>query len=240
MYLRSETGGTMKVSKQSSVLSLSLILLFCTASQKEVNSQDVDGVLKQGVRIIQFFSSSPKDTIKVYRGDALEMQFLKKFFPQCSVAVANASYKDTDSLKYIRFTASDTGKFSVFTKDNKQISTLTVIEYKASGKTIIKNLSGKEAAEFLKDTSIFILDVRTPAEYQEGRIPNAVLIPVYELADRINELDVYKNKPLFVYCRSGNRSIVAIQILTKQGFTNLFHLNKGIKSWVNESLPIEK
>jgi rhodanese-related sulfurtransferase len=168
------------------------------------------------------------------------MQFLKKLFPVCSVGIAGASCKEKDSIKYVRLTASDTGKFQVFAKDNKLITTLKVVEYKPAGKAKIRNLSGKEAAEILKDTSIFILDVRTPAEYQEGRIPGAELIPVYELADRINELETYKNKPLFVYCRSGNRSIVAIQILTKQGFTNLLHLNRGIKSWVSEGLPLEK
>lgn len=230
----------MKISKQSTMLMIAAIMLFCTASQKEANSQDVDGVLNQGVRIIQFFSSSLKDTVKVYRGDALEMQFLKRLFPVCSVGIAGATCKEMDSINYIRFTAADTGKFQVLAKDNKLITTLKVIEYKSSGKAKIKNLSGKEAAEILKDTSIFILDVRTPAEYQEGRIPGAVLIPVYELADRAKELEAYKNKPLFVYCRSGNRSIVAIQILTKQGFTNLLHLNKGIKSWINEGLPVEK
>jgi rhodanese-related sulfurtransferase len=230
----------MKIYKKSSILIIAAIMLFCTVSQKNANSQDVDGVLNQGVRIIQFFSSSPKDTVKVYRGDALEMQFLKRLFPVCSVTIAGSSCKEMDSILYIRFTAADTGKFPVLTKDNKSITTLKVIEYKSSGKAKIKNLSGKEAAEVLKDTSIFILDVRTPAEYQEGRIPGAVLIPVYELADRAKELDAYKNKPLFVYCRSGNRSIVAIQILTKQGFTNLLHLNKGIKSWINEGLPLEK
>src|SRR5512133_3161973 len=233
-------GGVMKINKQISLLFAATIMLFCTASQKEANSQGVDGVLNQGVRIIQFFSSSPKDTVKVYRGDALEMQFLKRLFPVCSVGIAGASCKEKDSIKYIRFTAADTGHIQVFTKDNQLISTLKVIEYKPSSKAKIKNLSGKEAAEILKDTSIFILDVRTPAEYQEGRIPRAVLIPVYELADRVNELEAYKNKPLFVYCRSGNRSIVAIQILTKQGFTNLLHLNRGIKSWISEGLPVER
>lgn len=216
------------------------ILLFCSVSQKEVNSQDVDGVLNQGVRTIQFFSATPKDTVKVYRGDALELQFLKSLFPVCSIAVTGASCKERDSILYSKFTAAEIGSFPVFTKDNKQITTLKVIEYKSTGKATIKNLSGKEAAEILKDTSIFILDVRTPAEFQEGRIPGAVLIPVYELADRVNELEAYKNKPLFVYCRSGNRSIVAIQILTKQGFTKLLHLNKGIKSWMAEGLPLEQ
>jgi len=222
------------------MLIIAAIMLFCTVSEKNANSQDVDGVLNQGVRIIQFFSSSPKDTVKVYRGEALEMQFLKRLFPICSVAIAGASCKEMDSIKYIRFTAADTGKFPVFSQDSKLITTLKVIEYKSLGKAKIKNVSGKEAAEVLKDTSIFILDVRTPAEYQEGRIPGAVLIPVYELADRAKELDAYKNKPLFVYCRSGNRSIVAIQILTKQGYRNLIHLNRGIKSWINEDLPLEK
>jgi rhodanese-related sulfurtransferase len=230
----------MKTNRQISLLLAAVIMLFCTASQKEANSQGIDGVLNEGVRIIKFFSSSTKDTVTVYRGDALEMQFLKRLFPVCSIGITSATYKDKDSINYIRFTAADTGKFQVYAKDNKLITTLKVIEYIPSGKAKIKNLSGKEAAEILKDTSVFILDVRTPAEFQEGRIPGAVLIPVYELADRINELEAYKNRPLFVYCRSGNRSIVAIQILTKQGFTNLLHLNKGIKSWINEGLPIEK
>ena len=108
---------------------------------------------------------------------------------------------------------------------------MSVQEYKTRQNVVVTNLTGDATVAALKDTSILVLDVRTPAEFRDGHIPRAVLLPVSELASRIDEIAAYKTRPVFVYCRSGNRSAVALQILTAEGFTHLLHLRNGIRSW---------
>ncbi len=85
----------------------------------------------------------------------------------------------------------------------------------------------KSMIEF--NPSLFILDVRNQSEYDEGHIRNAKLIPVYELSDRLDELD--KNKHFLVYCRSGQRSSTASQVLAENDFLHIFNMLGGIIDW---------
>lgn len=76
-----------------------------------------------------------------------------------------------------------------------------------------------------------LLDVRTQAEYDSGYIEGATLIPVDELENRLSEIEDYKDKTVLVYCRSGNRSMVAADILVKNGFSKVHNLLGGIGAW---------
>src|SRR5207247_1430296 len=67
-------------------------------------------------------------------------------------------------------------------------------------------------ALYEKTPGLFVLDVRTPAEYASGHIPNAHLIPVDELEDRLRELPP-KDTPLLIHCAAGGRSTAACQTL---------------------------
>ncbi|MGY0692713.1 rhodanese-like domain-containing protein [Virgibacillus sp. FSP13] len=78
-------------------------------------------------------------------------------------------------------------------------------------------------------TSIFILDVREPAEFVFGHIPGAVNIPLGELEARLNEIT--KDKEIHVICRTGNRSDLAAQKLTKKGFNNVKNVVPGMAKW---------
>jgi rhodanese-related sulfurtransferase len=70
------------------------------------------------------------------------------------------------------------------------------------------------------DSTLVILDVRTPAELTGplGKIDNVINIPIQELQSRIGELDKYKDKKIAVICRSGNRSNSGTKILRSAGF----------------------
>jgi len=70
------------------------------------------------------------------------------------------------------------------------------------------------------DSTLVVLDVRTPQELKGplGHIKGVVNIPVQNLEERINELNKYKDRPILVICRSGNRSGIATQILNKHKF----------------------
>ena len=58
----------------------------------------------------------------------------------------------------------------------------------------------------VSDSTVLLLDVRTPSEFASGHIENSILIPVQELEQRIAELEPYRGKTIIAYCRSGNRS----------------------------------
>lgn len=89
----------------------------------------------------------------------------------------------------------------------------------------------------LYQAGVFTLDVRTGEEYQSGHIPGSVLIPLDELAQRAGELPA--GEPILIYCRSGNRSLQAMNLLENAGFQNLSSLDGGINDWVAAGYPVE-
>ena len=80
--------------------------------------------------------------------------------------------------------------------------------------------------------NILLLDVRTATEFDGplGHIAGAVLLPVQELAQRIDELNEHKEKEIIVICRSGNRSQTGTRILISHGF-NAVNMLGGMKAW---------
>ncbi|WP_341503202.1 rhodanese-like domain-containing protein [Gallaecimonas sp. GXIMD4217] len=85
-----------------------------------------------------------------------------------------------------------------------------------------------------------ILDVRTPEEFADGHVPNAVNISHTELEGRLAEVLAYQDKPVVVYCRSGRRAGIAADILEKAGFSQVQHLVGDWKGWQAEQLPVSK
>src|SRR5437660_886988 len=81
-----------------------------------------------------------------------------------------------------------------------------------------------------KTPGLFVLDVRTPAEFASGHIPNAHLISVDELEDRLGELPP-KDTPMLVHCAAGGRSTTACQTLGQHGYTRLLNLVGGMHTW---------
>ena len=68
------------------------------------------------------------------------------------------------------------------------------------------------------DKDIIVLDVRTPEETATGMIENAINIPVQVLEQRVDELEMYKDKEIFVICRTQNRAPIGASILTANGY----------------------
>jgi len=68
------------------------------------------------------------------------------------------------------------------------------------------------------DKDLIVLDVRTSEEVTAGKIENAINIPIQVLEERINELKPYKDKEIFVICRTQNRSAAAVSILNDKGY----------------------
>ncbi len=98
-----------------------------------------------------------------------------------------------------------------------------------------KNISPKEAkARLDSEKGIVLLDVRTQEEYAEKHIPNSLLIPVDVIEKEAPSKLTDKNAVIFVYCRSGRRSVTASEALIKMGYTNVYNLG-GINDWPYET-----
>jgi len=82
------------------------------------------------------------------------------------------------------------------------------------------------------------IDVRTAEEFAAGHIKGAKLIPFDELAKHLNEIP--KNKQVYLYCRTGQRSSHAASLLAKQGYTNIENVLGGITEWTNAGYQVVK
>ncbi|WP_203567747.1 rhodanese-like domain-containing protein [Aestuariimicrobium ganziense] len=92
--------------------------------------------------------------------------------------------------------------------------------------------------EAMKAPGTVVLDVHTPAEFGQGHLEDAINIDV-EAADFSSRVGALaKDVPYAVYCRSGNRSGVAVRQMTDQGFTSTYHLAGGISAWQAAGLPV--
>lgn len=85
-----------------------------------------------------------------------------------------------------------------------------------------------------------LLDTRSVREFQNARIPGAVLIPYAELADRLTEIPGARDEELIVYCAHGIRAAVAEDFLRSLGWTRLVHLQGDMTAWRTLGLPIER
>jgi len=77
---------------------------------------------------------------------------------------------------------------------------------------------------------VIILDVRTQEEFEQGHIPDAVLLPVSEIVQRADTIIADKNAIILVYCRSGGRSETAARGLIAMGYTRVYDFG-GIMDW---------
>ena len=104
----------------------------------------------------------------------------------------------------------------------------------------ISSLNATEALRLINDQDAVILDIRDGGEYKEGHILQARHIPFAALGDRLSELSKLKDKPIIVYCRSGNTSQTACAQLKKGGITNVYSLSGGLSAWREAHLPISR
>lgn len=84
----------------------------------------------------------------------------------------------------------------------------------------------------LKEKNIQLIDVRTPREFLDGHIANARNLDYFNQSrfkEEIEKLD--KTEPIYLYCRSGNRSQKAARILVDSGFEKIYDLKGGFMQW---------
>ena len=102
---------------------------------------------------------------------------------------------------------------------------------------IARNVSPEEAYSMVvKHDSLYLLDVRTPGEFQQVRLEGASLIPIDQLLNRLPE--VPKDRPILVYCAVGSRSAQVVNYLARQGYPEVYNLYGGIYSWAQKGYPV--
>lgn len=97
-----------------------------------------------------------------------------------------------------------------------------------------------EATRLMNQSSTLVLDIRDDKDFAAGHLPRARHIPLADLETRAAEIQKFKDKPVLVTCRNGNRSSSAARALKKLGFTNVFQLKGGLAAWEQASLPVER
>ena len=108
------------------------------------------------------------------------------------------------------------------------------------GASGVPNLSATEAVLMLNRDKPLVLDVRDATEFAAGHIQGAKNIPVAELANRLKEIEKFKDKPVLVHCQKGMRAKSACNILKAQQFSKLSNLQGGLDTWIEAKLPVVK
>jgi rhodanese-related sulfurtransferase len=105
---------------------------------------------------------------------------------------------------------------------------------RAGSDALPASVSVEEAYQMYQD-GMFVLDVRTPEEWNDFHIPNTSLIPLEELPSRLGELP--SGQPILVVCRSGNRSQPGRDILLQAGF-EATSMDDGLNEWRDRGYPV--
>ena len=97
-----------------------------------------------------------------------------------------------------------------------------------------------QAVQLINKEDALILDIREDNELAQGSIRGSKHFALSILKQRVDELKQYTDKPVIAYCKMGNRSSEACNILRQNDFTNVLSLKGGLEAWKNENLPVVK
>ena len=107
----------------------------------------------------------------------------------------------------------------------------SIIVSEKGEKAMYEQITAEEAKKIMDSgEEHIILDTREQDEFDEGHIPGAILIPYTEIENKAKEMLPDKDKLILVYCRSGRRSKIAAESLSKLGYTNVKEFG-GIIDW---------
>ena len=109
-------------------------------------------------------------------------------------------------------------------------------------KIIFVNVTPREAYSLIKknhkNPNFIILDVRTPHEYKSGHIKNAVNLNYHSRTFKTKLSKYNRNKIYLVYCASGHRSKMAVNLMKKLSFKKVYNILGGINAWRRGKLPL--
>ncbi len=105
------------------------------------------------------------------------------------------------------------------------------------GRPCLPNDADVHEAHAALGNGAYLLDVRSSAEYESGHAPEAGLIPLPSLGDRLGE--VPRDRPVYVICHSGGRSAIAARQLAEAGHADVTKVRGGMSAWIRAGLPVE-
>lgn len=142
-----------------------------------------------------------------------------------------ANYLPFNDIKKAQIASYDLGDIKMtFTEENKPGNCTTPVEVGAD-----------EAFDFIASKHPIIIDIRTPAEYTAERLENVSYnIDYYapDFKEKLNLLD--KDAKYLIYCRTGHRSGLALEIMKELGFRDIHHIKGGITDWKARGYPTVK
>ncbi len=100
------------------------------------------------------------------------------------------------------------------------------------------SLSPQQLINLVNKQEGVVVDLRDSADYKQGHIVDALNIPYAKLADRVAELESYRNKPLILVCKMGQHSGSAGKTLAAKGFEQVSRLSGGMVEWQSSQLPL--
>lgn len=130
--------------------------------------------------------------------------------------------------------------------DTEATQAKSVMDLVAAAKQRVTNLTPEEVAAEMEGGDVLLVDLREPAELEQGRIPQATHAPRGMLEFYADPSSPY-HRPEFaperrtiLYCASGGRSALAADALQQLGYSNIAHLDGGLKAWRESGLPVEE
>lgn len=101
-----------------------------------------------------------------------------------------------------------------------------------------RQIDSQMAQRLMLDNNALVIDVREPHEYATGRIPDAELIPLRQIASEVDSLKQHGDRAIIISCRSGNRSQMACRFLRESGVENVYNLSGGVIGWLRADLEL--
>ncbi|KZY96735.1 MULTISPECIES: rhodanese-like domain-containing protein [Thalassolituus] len=102
-----------------------------------------------------------------------------------------------------------------------------------------QTVSTAEATTMINRQNALVLDIRDKADFKAGHLVNAVNIPYASLAQRMNELDKERERPIVLVCKTGQTVSMAGKMLREKGF-NAVRMKGGMMEWNSQNLPVVK
>ncbi len=101
-----------------------------------------------------------------------------------------------------------------------------------------ERVDAAQGRELLGKDTVRWIDVREPAEWQQGRIPGAVLVPLNSLL--LSPGQYLQDDGVVFYCAQGIRSAVACEVAAAIGLSRIYNLEGGIQEWAAQGFPVEE
>lgn len=193
----------------------------------------VDGRLEDGLRVLVLDPAMPGRTYRIYRGDYIrpERPDGQPFDLEIPALGVSRSFPAAGDEKP-HVAVPDAGRYEF--RSGELTGIIEALDYRAAA---YREVDSRQAAAFIENLQPLVLDVRTPREFAGGHLEDALLVPVQGFRRQLAELMPHRDRPVLVYCRTGNRSTVAAKMLVDAGFTNVVNLRRGIVEWQREGLP---